>query len=101
MTSRRDFLASTALSAIGLSSFARGSAYMDASRLAPARGFIDLLRSPDLVAVQTDAAERKLDRASEGRWAIEDIVITTTISISTSVKPFCGLLIAARSHFVI
>lgn len=80
MTSRRDFLATTALSAFGLSAFARGSLHAEASRRAPTRGFVDLLRSPDLVAVQTDAAERKLDRASDGRWAIDDVVVTTAIT---------------------
>lgn len=77
MTSRRQFLETTALSALGLSRVTRGSVL--AARLPPRRGFIDLLRSPDVVAVQTDAADVRLDRTSGSRWAHDDIAVTTDV----------------------
>ena len=78
MTSRREFLETTALTALGLPAFSRRSVRADASPLAPTRGFIDLLRPPDLVAVQTETADLRLDRAGAGRWTKDDVVVTTT-----------------------
>ena len=77
MTSRRQFLETSALSALGLSRVARGSAL--ATRLPPGRGFVDLLRSPDVVVVQTDGADARLDRTGGSRWAHDDIVVGTDV----------------------
>ena len=77
MTSRREFLEASALSALSLSPFARGSAYTESPRIAPTLGFLDLLRPPDLVAVQTDAAVVRLVSSGGGRWTKGDIVVTT------------------------
>ena len=77
MTSRREFLETAALSALGRAAFERSRAYTGRSRRAPAPGFIDIRRPPDLVNVQTDTDEIRLRRLSDGRWTNDDIVVTT------------------------
>lgn len=43
------------------------------------RTFVDLMRPPDLVGIQSDAAELFLDAAGEGRWTKNDIVVATNV----------------------
>lgn len=74
MPTRREFLASSALSAVALH---LGDTTRRA-RTAPARGFIDLLRPPDLVAAQTDTAYLQLD-PNRARWTKADIEVTTAV----------------------
>ena len=79
VTTRREFLEATALAALGVSPVARGLSDVEALRIAPTPGFLDLLRSPDLVAVQTDAAELRLERSNGIRWTKDDVVVTTSV----------------------
>lgn len=46
---------------------------------APPRGFVDLLRPPDVVGVQSDSAELRLVDAGGGRWSKDDVVVTTAV----------------------
>ena len=79
MTSRREFVETAALSALGLPAVAHRFVQPDAAHGAPApTGFLDLLRPPDLVAVQTGTGDVRLDRTSTGHWTNDDIVVTTT-----------------------
>jgi alpha-galactosidase len=79
MTSRREFLERTALSAIGLSLPLRpltdpGAA---AAAHAPPRGFLDLHRQPDSVLVQTATGDLQLTRDAPGRWTSNGVAVTT------------------------
>lgn len=80
MTSRREFLETAALSAIGLS--IPGSGFLDlgltAAPGAAPRGFLDLHRAPDSVLVQTATGDPRLARSSDGRWTTDGIIVTTT-----------------------
>src|SRR5947208_13476840 len=80
MTSRREFLEQVALSTVGLSltlpDIAKLGAKSGATAPAP-RGFLDILRQPDVVAVQTATSDVRLTRAGDGRWTAEGIAITT------------------------
>jgi alpha-galactosidase len=80
MTSRREFLERTTLSAIAAAlpvvrvPDGRDAA-LDVAR--PPRGFLDLIRAPDAVIVQTASGDRRPTRESGGRWTNEGIVVTT------------------------
>lgn len=77
MTSRRDFIGSAASSALGLSAIAvRAGGFGSVARGRSGAGFIDLLRAPDLVVAQTDAAALRLDQVDGGRWTGEDVDVT-------------------------
>ena len=76
MSSRRDFIESALWTAAGMSLVRQPVAHQSADN-APHRGFLDLLRPPDLVAVQSDTSELRLDSSSDGHWANGDVVVTT------------------------
>jgi alpha-galactosidase len=81
MTSRREFLERSVLSAIGLSlptALSAESRETTAPPALPPRGFLDLQRSPDSVMVQTATGDFPLTRASDGRWTNRGIVVTAT-----------------------
>ena len=80
MISRRSFLEQTAL-ALGLATPAPGTIEV-VKNLAVSRqsthGFLDLLRAPDRVFVQTETDYRSLTPGPDGRWAELDLLVTTT-----------------------
>jgi alpha-galactosidase len=81
MTTRREFLERSALSAIGLSLPIAGSAEPREPATAPPpppRGFLDLHRSPDSVMLQTATGDLPLTRAPGGRWTNGGSVVTVT-----------------------
>jgi alpha-galactosidase len=79
MTSRREFLERSTLAAIATSLSARGG-FRDAPRAdAAPRGFLDLLREPDAVLVQSASGDRRLSRDTGGRWTSDAIVVTTDV----------------------
>src|SRR5215212_3226580 len=77
MTSRREFLERAALSAaatsLGLPTLGEET---EASHPSVPRGFLDLLRSPDAVVVQTASGDRRLSQGTSGRWMSDSIVVT-------------------------
>ena len=75
VTSRREFVAATAISAIGLVLPRRLVA--DQAMTTPPRGFIDLRHAPDAVIVQTAAGDVRLAHTSGDRWTNGGIVVNT------------------------
>jgi alpha-galactosidase len=75
VTSRREFVASTALSAIGLALPRRLAA--DQAMTTPPRGFIDLRRAPDAVIAQTATGDVRLTARNGERWTSDGIVVNT------------------------
>lgn len=78
--SRREFLGAALSSGIALSLAGRGGAPAASPRSASSRAEVDVLRVPDLVAVQTDAAMVTLEPSGSGRWTADDLVAVTTPS---------------------
>jgi alpha-galactosidase len=80
MTSRREFLEQTTLSTVGLMIPATGvtGAPQAGDSRTPPRGFLDLLRVPDRVLVQTATADQLLRHDAGERWASDDGVVVTT-----------------------
>jgi alpha-galactosidase len=80
VTSRRDFIGRTAVAAAGLLVPAGDALALDGEpRETPApRGFVDLLREPDALIVQTSSANATLVRAGAGRWTGDDGIAVTT-----------------------
>src|SRR5205085_9724342 len=80
MTSRREFLERTALSAVALSLPGSRTA-LGRDALAempiPPPGFLDLIRPPDSVIAQTASGERRFNHDSTSRWASDTLVVTT------------------------
>jgi alpha-galactosidase len=81
MTSRREFVERATLSAIGLTIPATELA--SPTRLVapppPRSGYLDLLRAPDRVLVQTATGEQLLRHVVDRRWTSDNgIVVTTT-----------------------
>jgi hypothetical protein len=76
MPSRRDFIENALSAATGMSLIRRRATFRSADS-APHRGFLDLLRPPNLVAVQSETGELRLDSSSDGHWANGDVVVTT------------------------
>lgn len=77
MTSRRDFLQQSAVSAAGLTiPIAAVGAPSDQAADRDAVGFIDLLRTPDRVMLQTSTGNRVLQAAGPGRWSDNDVTLT-------------------------
>jgi alpha-galactosidase len=75
MPSRRDFVGQVTQAALGLSVVGRID--VRAWPLGGAeRGFVDVMRAPDLVTVQTDAGELRLESAG-GRWMKDDVSVGT------------------------
>jgi alpha-galactosidase len=80
MTSRREFLERTALSAIALSlpvSRSADSRETTSPIGSPPRGFLDLRRPPDAVMIQSASGDRRLSRDPSGRWTSDTVVVTT------------------------
>jgi alpha-galactosidase len=103
-TSRREFIDQVVASAIGLSIVGGIDARAQSAREMP-RGFIDVLRAPDLVTVQTEAAELRLDPAG-GRWTKDDIVVETaerrgalSVSLAAPKTPIKRLHLRWRGSF--
>ena len=81
MTSRREFLERSTLAAIATSLSARwGGDLREAAHAGAApRGFLDLLREPDAVLVQSASGDRRLRRETIGRWTSNAIAVTTDV----------------------
>ena len=81
MTSRREFIECAALSALGLA--VPVSAATGSTPVAPPphrRGFLDLLRAPDRIAVQTATGEETLSQDNGERWTGgHGLLITTAV----------------------
>lgn len=77
MASRRQFIESTLLSAAGLPLLSGESRLESWPHDATSRTFVDLRRPPDLLRVQTEAGELRLQSAAAGRWTGSDIAVTT------------------------
>jgi alpha-galactosidase len=79
MSSRREFLGSLALPAVGLG---LGAPVLPEFRQRPQSGtsatFLDLGRVPDLVVVQTDAGDARLTPGPGHRWTNNAVAVTTT-----------------------
>lgn len=83
MTSRRDFLEQSALSALGLSLPLPGRTAPASQGPAP-KGFLDLHRVPDAVLAETAPGEhQRLLLGSNGRWTAGAIVVTTEPTAGT------------------
>src|SRR5262245_32963396 len=76
MTSRREFLGTAAISAVGIPLVGAAGVDRVFERIAP-RSFIDLQRPPDAVFVQTATGDLALARGGE-RWTRDDVSVTTT-----------------------
>lgn len=74
MTSRREFIEALASAAAVVALRIEGNASATALR----RGFINLIRPPDLVAVQTEAGDLRLVATGSVRWTADDVVVTTS-----------------------
>ncbi|MCG6958159.1 MAG: alpha-galactosidase [Gemmatimonadetes bacterium] len=81
MTSRREFVQRSALSAVGLSlpggASTRGR---DSETTSPGRrrAFLDLRRPPDVVMVQTEEGDLTLRGTAEGRWESAQVAVAVT-----------------------
>src|SRR2546430_5333544 len=80
MTSRREFVERAAMSAIGLAVPLPAAAPPNVGPLAtpPSRGFLDLLRPPDRVALQTTTGDLALQHAAGERWTNDSGLLVTT-----------------------
>jgi len=74
MTSRREFLRHSAVSAIGLSL----PRWRFAPEKTPPSGFLDLRRPPDGVRVQTATGDERLRPVAGGRWEAGDLAVTVS-----------------------
>lgn len=86
MTSRREFVEQATLSALGLMMPIPdvSSAARELSVPQPRNGFLDLLRMPDRVIVQTTAGNQSLDHHAGENWTSDaGVVITTSIRTRT------------------
>src|SRR4051812_36089665 len=72
MTSRREFIGKSALTAAGLAVSPRGSSAV------PPRSLIDIRRSPDVIVVQTANTDQRLSSTSHERWEGGGVVVSTT-----------------------
>ncbi|HWJ12727.1 MAG TPA: hypothetical protein VNS10_03230 [Gemmatimonadaceae bacterium] len=77
-TTRRQFIGNAMRSAAGAALVGKSAAPVFPAG-APPRGFVDLLRPPDVVGVQSDSAELRLVDAGGGRWSKDDVVVTTAV----------------------
>src|SRR6266540_765191 len=74
MTSRREFLVSSTLSAVGLSL----PRWRFTGAQTPPHGFLDLRRPPDAIRVQTATGEERLRPVAGGRWEAGDLAVTVS-----------------------
>lgn len=80
MTSRREFVERTALSALGMVlplPYPTGLARAPSAQ-PPGRGFLELRRPPDLVIARTATGDRPLRHDAGERWASDDGIVVTT-----------------------
>jgi len=75
VTSRREFVAASAFSALGLALPRR--LVSDLTTSSPPSGFIDLRRGPDAVIVQTANGDLRLMRQNGDRWTNGGVVVST------------------------
>jgi len=75
-SSRREFLERAALSAVAVSLPASRLAVFDRD-LAPPRGFLNLIRPPDAVVVETATGRQSAAGGVGGRWTTDGVVVTT------------------------
>ncbi len=80
MTSRREFLQRSALSAVGLSLAPIGSTEMGVpvARRARPSAFLDLFRPPDAIVAQTAGGDVQLRGAGGDRWTGGQVVVTAS-----------------------
>src|SRR5256714_10066726 len=79
MTSRRAFIEQAALSAIGLTLPVSDTISLTPTATTPPRhGFLDLIRLPDRVLVQTATGDRPLRHDAGERWTSDDGLVVTT-----------------------
>jgi alpha-galactosidase len=78
MTTRRDFLSQGAATAAGLTLVPRLDPGRHPAGEPSAPGFIDLLRSPDSVQIQSDTEIRPLQRGAAGEWSASGVAVTIT-----------------------
>src|SRR5438477_12295616 len=81
MTSRREFVERAAMSAIGLAApFSAAAALPNVgpSATPPPRGFLDLLRPPDRVTLQTATGDLPLQHRAGERWTNDSGLLVTT-----------------------
>ena len=81
MTSRREFVERAAMSAIGLAvpwPAAVALPNVGPSATPPSRGFLDLLRPPDRVTLQTTAGDLALQHAAAEHWTNDSGLLVTT-----------------------
>src|SRR2546423_6450354 len=81
MASGREFIGRAAMSAIGLAvplSAAAALPNVGPSATPPSRGFLDLLRPPDRVTVQTATGDLALQHAATERWTNDSGIFVTT-----------------------
>src|SRR2546427_359144 len=74
MTTRREFLRRSAISAAGLSL----PRWRFSSAQTPPHGFLDLRRPPDAIRVQTATGEEWLRPVAGGRWEAGDLAVTVS-----------------------
>src|SRR5689334_5315090 len=74
MTTRRDFLEKTALAAVGL------ALPVPKGLGTPPRGFLDVVRAPDGILVQTATGDVVLTSQGNGRWTNGAISVDTVQS---------------------
>jgi alpha-galactosidase len=75
MPSRRTFIERSLLSAAGVPLAGRRLG-IEADRAAPG-AFVDLLRPPDLITIQTENGDLSLRPAGAGRWRATDVAVVT------------------------
>jgi alpha-galactosidase len=78
MPSRRDFIENTLRRAAGLLLVRHDVTQARLAPAAPRAGFLNILRSPDLVVVQSESTELRLVASSGDRWVNGDVVVTTS-----------------------
>ena len=81
MTSRREFIERAAISAIGLAvpwPAAVALPNVGPSATPPSRGFLDLLRPPDRVTLQTTTGDLALQHSAAERWTNDSGLLVTS-----------------------
>lgn len=79
MTTRRGFIESAVLSAVGASLVGGRGRYALMGETPAPNGFVDLLRAPDLVEGQSETNLFRLENGGAGRWLKDDVVVTTSV----------------------
>ena len=79
MPSRRQFIESTLLSTAGLPLMSATAAFGGSPERRTPRAFVDLLRPPDSLTIQSETGEFRLQLAAGGHWIGNDISLTTDV----------------------